>query len=149
MQDLSNRDSDFELKSGDMVRFEPRNPLMAKRGVIESSLRPQMVFFYKRIDTEEILTLTEQEASLMLQSSHRILLRQIGCSNGTTYQKYLDNCGLKRGDLIPKERAEQICKEAWNAEFEAAKGHYMNPEPNNKHFDGGIPVHKRANLIDF
>lgn len=137
--DLDERESDFRLnKDTRFVIFRPNDPLMAKPELRQIDRQPQRIFFYKNLQTDEIFQYTEAEAARMMTSSWAVILRQIGVSDGTAYRNSIKNCGVKVGERIPLERAQQILRDAFNAELEAAKGHYAEPEPQNVHFDNSF-----------
>jgi len=141
---LDDRESDFEFKNAEMVIFQPNNSLMAKDRLNERDLTPQKTFFFYHLKRKKKITYTEAEASLMMKSNHAQFLEQLGCSDGSTYRKYIQNCGVKPGDRIPREKAEEILRKAREAEFEAAKGNFQVPKDNSVHFDPSFPVEQRA-----
>jgi len=131
-----------------MVIFQPNNSLMAEPRLRERDLLPQRIFFYERSTDGQILVFTEQEADLIgMKSSHRHILKQIGCSDGRAYTKYLRECGVKVGEMIPKSRAREILKGAFNAELEAARGQFSTPQAQNVHFDGSFPLEQRNSFV--
>lgn len=142
---IEDRDSDFQIKAAtEMVVFQPNNALIAKPRLREQDMKPQRIFFYKRLDDERIFAWTEQEASMMLKSNHAVLLRQIGCSDGNTYSNFIRNCGIKPGARIPRAEALKILEDAFNAEMAAAQGHFVNPDDQNVHFDNSYPLNQRS-----
>lgn len=147
--ELDERASDFELKKRtEFVIFQPNHGLMGRPRLREQDLQPQRIFFYERLNEPgRIFPLTEQEAAMMLKSSHAPILKQIGCSDGKTYSEFINNCGVQSGERIPLEQAQKILKDAWDAELEAARGHFANPFPQNVHFDGSFPVEQRPSFI--
>lgn len=137
--DLNDRQSDFDIPSMgrevQYVIFRPNDPLMARPELRQVDKRPQRVFFYKNLQTDEIMQYTEAEAARMMTSSWRPILRQIGVGDGETYRNAIRNCGVKVGERITLERAQKILKDAFDAELAAATGKYADPEPQNVHFD--------------
>lgn len=137
--DLSERESDFNLVSDTrFVVFKPNDPLMAQPEMREIDRRPQRVFFYKNLQTDQIMQYTEAEAARMMTSSWAVILRQIGVSDGSAYRNSIRGCGVKVGERIPLERAQKILRDAYDAELTAATGHYADPEPQNVHFDNSF-----------
>lgn len=137
--DLNDRESDFDIPTAGRpvthVVFRPNDPLMGRPELRQVDKRPQRVFFYKNLQTDEILQYTEAEAARMMTSSWAPILRQLGVGTGEVYRKFIRECGVKVGERIPIERAQQILRDAFNAELEAAKGNYADPDPQNVHFD--------------
>lgn len=145
---LDDRESDFQItKETRYVVFQPNHNLMGKPDLREQDRRPQRMFFYRRLTDDKTLCFTEAEAALMMQGSHAPILRQIGVSDGTTYWKYLRNCGVKSGERITVEKSQEILNAAQAAELEVARGHYDRPMPQNVHFDDTIRRHNNANAI--
>lgn len=140
---------DFYVASNtEMVTFIPNHMLQARPKHSESNPgRMQQFFFYKRLTDEKILCFTEGEADFMMKSSHRVILRQLGVSDGSAYSKYIKECGMRSGQRIPRKKAQEILDGAFNAELEAAKGHYREPDPQNIHFDDTVKRHKNARSI--
>lgn len=139
MDTLDERESDFNLaKDSGTVRFQPNHQLMASPQLRQRDRRPQRIFFYERYPERSIMVWTEAEAAMMVKSSHRFMLVQIGCSNGDAYRKYVQGCGVKPGETIPKERAQEILDGAMKAEMEAARGNLDDPEEQNVHFDSSF-----------
>jgi hypothetical protein len=148
LNEIGERESDFTLKGdSDMVAFAPNHALMARPGRREIDMKPQRIFFYKRLDTDETFAWTEAEAALMLKSNVKVLLRQIGCSNGAAYSNAIRSAGLKPGQIVKKSEAVKILKKAWDAELEAARGHYDDPKDNNVHFDDSFPIQQRGSFV--
>lgn len=145
---LDDRDSDFNLaKSNEMVIFQPRHPLIAKPGQREQDLKPQRMFFYKRLDTDQIVCFTEAEAAMQEKGSHRFLLRQVGVSDGSAYWQSIRSCGVKNGQRIPLAQAQKILADAFAAELESARGKYSKPLPQNVHFDSSFPLDQRNGFV--
>lgn len=146
---LDERENDFKLNNDTRyVTFQPYNQLMkAGQDPREIDMRPQRVFFYRRLTDDVELMFTEAEAARMMESTHAPILRQLGVSDGSTYANYLKNCGVKVGERIPQERAQKILNDAWAAEKAAALGHYAEPMSNSVHFDSTIRNHKNARSI--
>lgn len=152
MDTITDRASDFTLKEDSgYVIFQPNHPLMAKRELRQQDLKPQRIFFYVRLDhpNEQPQVYTEKEAAMLEKSSVRPVLRMWGCSDGSAYQKSLQNCGVKTGERITKERMKQILDDAMNAEIESAKGHYDQPLDQNIQYGGNFPVDKRSLFLGF
>lgn len=150
--DLDERDSDFDLKEGDMVIFQPNHGLMAKTGKDERTLTPLLTYFYQHMASNRIMTYTEKEASLMLKSNHAPYLRILGCSDGSAYRSFIQNCGYKPGDRLPKKEAEKILQDAREAEMEFAKenlkaGRCRVPRDQSVHFDESYPVELRPQFV--
>lgn len=145
-QGIASRDSDFNLKSGRTVVFQPNHSLMARPRKRNIDLQPQRVFFYLRITDQVTLHYTEQEAAMMMKSSHAPFLKQIGVSDGSAYAEHIRGCGIKPGQTIPKEDAEDILRDAMKAEIESAKGKYANPISEHVHFEGKFPLHMRRDF---
>jgi hypothetical protein len=140
---------DFQLiPSADNVIFSPNHVLMAKPQRNERDPRKlQRFFFYKRLTDDKVFCWTEAEADLMLKSSHKVILRLIGVSNGTAYSKSIQNCGVKIGQVIPVKRAQEILNAAYEAELESARGNFDDPDPQNVHFDDTVRRHRNAKSI--
>lgn len=146
--DLDQRESDFNIpNASEEVIFQPRHQFMASRKLREQDLRPQRLFFYKRITDNEIICWDEQYAALMMKSSHRFILQQLGVSDGSAYRKFIDNCGVKPGERVTKLRAREILEGAYQAELAAASGHYANPDPQNVHYDESFPLAQRSSFV--
>lgn len=146
--DLDSRDSDFNLnKSSEYVVFRPNHQLMARPQLREVDGRPQRYFFYKRVTDDRVLCFTEAEAAMQMKGSHKFILRQIGCSDGSAYHKFINTCGVKAGDRITLEKAQEILKGAMDAEIQAANGNFDDPMPNNVHFDGSFPMAQRRGFV--
>jgi hypothetical protein len=128
---------DFELKpSTGFVKFQPNNPLMAKS---------EPVFFYEKAG--KTLALVEREAAFLESSSHKHLIKQIGVSDGKTYRKTLLNSGVKAGEIISVERANEIMKKAFEAELEKARGHFRRPIGNHFYGDAGISEDQKISIM--
>lgn len=148
MDTLDDRESDFNLvKDTEMVKFMPNHQLMSRPRLREKDHKPQRIFFYQRFTDRKIMCWTEQEASLMVISSHRFMYQQLGCSDGTAYRLAIQNCGIKPGTLISREKAQKILDDAMAAEIEAAKGHYDDPQSQNVHFDNSFPLDQRPTFV--
>lgn len=149
--DLNDRESDFILKTSEFVAFQPNHALMARPKLKEFDMTPQRVFFLKRMDNDDpetnINVYTEQEAAMLLKSSHRFMLRIVGCSDGSTYAQFIRSKGYKAGQRIPKQEAEQVLRDAWSAELEAARGNIAQPEDQNVHFDNSFPLNQRKGFV--
>lgn len=144
---LDGRESEFEIaKESDMVTFVASHPMMAKTQLRQQDLQPQRYFFYKRITDNEILVFTEAEAANMEKSSHGKIIQQIGCSDGTTYQKFIKDSGLRNGQRIPKKQAQEILKGALDAEMKAATGNFAKPIDQNVMFDNSFPLSQRSSF---
>jgi hypothetical protein len=146
--EMDDRESDFDIKqaSGNVI-FQPNNALMGKTDLREKDGRPQRIFFYNNLDTGKVMTFTEQEAAMMEKSSYRFILRQIGCSDGTSYKKHIRECGVKPGQVITKQKAQEILDGALAAEIEAARGHFDRPMSQSVHFDASFPLEQRPTFI--
>lgn len=146
--DIESRDSDFTLKGeSNSVRFQPNHALMARPKPRERDLQPQRYFFYHRMTDDQMLCFTEAEAAMMMKSTHKFMLRYLGCSNGQAYAKSIRECGVKPGEVILKTKAQEILNAAFAAELEAAKGHYDQPEAQNVHFDAGFKMEQRNSFV--
>lgn len=149
---LDDRESDFNLnKATENVVFRPNHQLMAKTKLRERDLMPQLIYFYqdtRYIPEIKINVYNEGDAAFMEKSSHRFFLHPLGCSDGKTYTKTIRGCGVKSGEIIPRERANQILKDAFDAELKAAKKHgYNKPQDQNVKFDNSFPVDQRASFV--
>ena len=145
---IDERESDYDIaKNVQFVSFQPNHSLMGKPDLREQDQKPQRLFFYKRLTDDKILIFTEAEASFMMESSHRPILRQIGVSDGRAYWNYLRNCGVRVGERILVTKAQEILNAAMDAEMEAARGNYDDPMPQNVHFDSTVRRHKNAKNI--
>ena len=148
---LDDRESDFKLaQKSEYVIFQPFNQLMAKPNRREQDLMPQWIYFFKHYGYEEpkIVYYDEQQAALMLKSSHKQFLRGIGCSDGSTYLKYIRNCGVKPGQRILLSQAQEILDKALAAELEVAKQNgFKRPEDQNVHFDRSYPLKMRDSFV--
>lgn len=146
---LDERNTDFEplKRNVEYVLFQPNHQLMGKLELREQDQKRQRLFFYKRLTDDQILCYTEAEAARMMESSHAPVLRQIGVSDGSAYWSYLKNCGVKPGQRITVQRAQELLTAAQNAEMEAARGHYDDPMSQNVHFDATIRKHKNSRAI--
>lgn len=147
---LDGRESDFDLvKDTRMVTFRPQfgAELMGKPKLREQDQKPQRFFFYKRLTDDKEFCYTEAEAALMMQSNHAMILRQLGCSDGTAYWKYIRTCGLKDGQRVPIEKAKEVLRGAYAAERAAAMGNYAEPMAQNIHFDSTVRRHRNAQNI--
>lgn len=140
---------DFQLIStAENVIFSPNHVLMAKPQRNERDPRKlQRFFFYKRLTDDKLLCYTEAEADFMQKSSHKVILRLLGVSDGSAYAKSIRECGVKVGQVIPVKRAQDILNNAWAAELESAKGHFDDPDPQNIHFDDTVRRHRNAKSI--
>lgn len=141
---LDDRDSDFNLPTAgreiEFVIFRPNHGLIAKPEPRQVDRKPQLIFFYKNLQTDEVLPYTEAEAARMMQSSWRPILRQVGYSDWSVYRSHIKNCGIKAGARIPKAKAQEILTGAMAAELKQAKKNfakqgYIDPELQNVHFD--------------
>lgn len=146
---LDDRESDFNLnKSTESVVFRPSHSLMARPRLREQDLKPQLIFFYNNLNTDQVVYYTEQEAALMEKSTYKWILRAIGCSDGRAYGLHIRNCGVKPGELISHEKAREILQGALNAEIEVAKKNgYRRPLDQNVHFDDSFPVEQRPGFV--
>lgn len=107
---------------------------------------PKKHFFYERthkqsysgyIDAPEnqqadIIAVTENEAASLSESKWR----QVGVSDGTAYAQAILHSGVKKGQRIPIQQAREIMKKAFDAELEAARGHFERPVLQTYHFMG-------------
>lgn len=146
---LDGRESDFSLsKKSPYVIFSPNHQLMAKpRPNERNPAKRQRYFFYKRLTDDVVLCYTEAEADFMLKSTHKVILRQIGVSDGSAYSKFIRTCGIKPGEQVLRKRAQEVLDGAYKAELEAARGHYVDPDPQNVHFDDTVRRHRNARGI--
>lgn len=107
--------------------------------------QPRKTFFYERVsgraepgfismpdDAKEIVAVTENEAAGMKPSTWT----QIGVSDGKKYVETIMNCGVKRGQSVPVEKAREIMKAAFEAELAVARGHFERPVLQTYHFMG-------------
>jgi hypothetical protein len=148
LSDIGARESDFDLTpESEQVVFRPNHALMARPRLREKDMLPQRIFFYTRLSDNKLMVYTEQEAALMMKSSHAPILKQIGCSDGKKYTQFIRECGVKPGEIIPKSRAQEILDGALNAEVEAAKGNFSRPQDQNVHFDDSFPIDQRATFV--
>lgn len=140
---------DFQLiPTAENVIFSPNHILMAKQQRNERDPRKlQRFFFYKRLTDDKLLCYTEAEADFMQKSSHKVILRLLGVSDGSAYAKSIRECGVRIGQVIPVKKAQDILNSAWAAELEAAKGHFDEPDPQNIHFDDTVRRHRNAKSI--
>lgn len=150
--DIGDRESDFDLKkSSGYVIFQPVHQLMGKPDPRQQDLKPQRIFFYKRLTDDKILTFTEAEIARIVYSnppsSHAFILRQIGVSDGSTYAKFIQNCGVKTGERVTLEKAQEILDGALEAEIAAATGNFAQPDPQNVFYDDSIRRHQNAKGI--
>jgi hypothetical protein len=146
--DIENRESDFAIKSdSETVIFQPNHQLMARPALRGVDMRPQWVFFYKRLTDNKILCFSEQDAAMMEKSSHRFFLQRIGASDGRTYQLSVRNCGVKPGTVIPKIQAQKILDDAFQAELKTAEGNFVAPKSQNVHYDESFPIDQRSGFI--
>lgn len=97
-------------------------------------------FFYEK-PSGEIFACGEQEAALFGKN-----YRQIGVSDGATFRTYMRKAGFK-GDVLEREKAQLLLKEAFDAELEVARGHFERPKLNNVHFDESYPEEQRASFV--
>jgi hypothetical protein len=113
---------------------------------------PVLVFFYKKANGN-IFAADEQEASTQKYNNRFEL---IGWSNGENYNNILKNCGIKLNQVIPKNQAEKILRDAFNAELKVAQenlemakkeGRSM-PKPKRIEwaFDNSVPPQDRQTL---
>lgn len=106
---------------------------------------PKVTFFYERLDKQnqigyidspenqaEVIAVGEQEAATMNPTKWR----QVGVSDGSAYANTILKCGVTKGTRIPIERAREILKTAFDAELEAARGHFRRPIKRTYHFMG-------------
>jgi len=143
-EQIGDRESDFTLTGGGgTVRFQPNHSLMARPRRRELDNQLQRTFFYTRLSDNRMLHFTEQEAAMMMKSSHAMILKQIGCSDGSAYAKYIRECGVKPGQEISREKAQEILKGALEAEIASAKGNFANPQSQHVHFDSSFPLDQR------
>ena len=144
LQDIGDRESDFTLKkSSKFVTFQPRHELMAKTKLREVDRKPELIFFYRRMTDDKLLYFSEGEAALMEKSSHRFMLRRLGCGDGAAYAAHIKNSGVKAGERIPIEKAQEILNGALEAELEVAKLNIRVPKAQNVHFDRSFPLEER------
>lgn len=108
--------------------------------------QPVKTFFYQR-QNGEIFACQNDEAATLMRSSHASFLKQLGASDGTTYYNYLLNCGVKAGERIPLEQAQDMLRAAFNAELEAAKGHFEQPVFHQVIFDSSFPINQRNTFV--
>lgn len=117
---------------------EPRELEFVKLNQLEPARK---TFFYEKPDGE-VFACYEHEAALF-GKFHKLL----GVSDGKTYRDYVRNSGVKRGEMISIEKAREILKGAFEAEFQAAKGKFERPVLDNVHFDSSFPVEQRSTFI--
>lgn len=146
--DLDNRESEFDLKGeSEFVIFRPNHQLMSRPERREQDGKLQRIFFYQRVTDNKIFAFTEAEAARLRRSSHNVILRQLGVSDGRTYAQFINNCGLKAGEKVSKKKAEEILKGAFDAELKAATGKFANPLDQNVHFDNSFPLNQRDSFV--
>lgn len=114
--------------------------------------RPKLTFFYKK-NNGEIFAAEEQESA---NGKYGRKFNFVGWSDGTTYQRVIKNVSFKRGELIPKEKAEALLKEAFDAELAVAENNLKEARELNKPvpvprrvewaFDSSVPEHERFNI---
>ena len=103
--------------------------------------RPQKTFFYRRL-LEDDDAFADVNASIFAcheEEAAQLDLRrfkQVGVSDGTTYRKHLAE-HVPRGAEIPIENIRQALKDAFNAELEVARGHFLRPKRKLR-FIGGV-----------
>lgn len=152
---LDDRESDFKINgSGDEppenVIFKPNHQLMARARLREMDMKPQQIYFYRNIGYEPPITViySEQDAAFMEKSSWKHMLRPIGYSDGSTYNHFIRNCGVKPGAIIPREQAVKILNDALEAEIAVAKKNgYIPPQDQNIHFDKSFPLNQRPTFV--
>lgn len=106
---------------------------------------PKVTFFYERVDKQnqigyidspdnqaEVIAVGEQEAAGL--KPH--IWKQVGVSDGTAYASTILKCGLSKGTRVPIERAREVLKQAFDAELEAARGHFRTPHKQTYFFMG-------------
>lgn len=110
---------------------------------------PKKTFFYELIEHRnysgyidspennqaQIIAVSENEAATLNQNKWR----QVGVGDGSHYAKTIQNCGVRKGERIPIERARKIMQDAFDAELQAARGHYERPVLQTYHFMGASP----------
>lgn len=144
--DTSNDTHEITAKDSEMVVFRPELSYQTAM-YRERDGQPQRVFFYERLTDNKILQFMEQEAALQMKGSQKLILKQIGCSDGQTYKNFIKNCGLKAGEMVPRSKMREILQGAYNAELEAARGNYAIPMDNNIHFpDNSFPIESRRDF---
>lgn len=150
-RELDESDSDFKFKDTEHVKFQPNHALMSRMTPHEQTGKPQKIFFLRNIDLpdgQNVIAFPEKEAAMLLnRSSYKHVYRIFGCSDGSAYRKYIMESGLKPGQIVDKEKAEQILREAMLAEMEAAKGHMEMPIEGNVHFDQSFPMEQRQGFV--
>jgi len=114
--------------------------------------KAQRTFFYVRMNEDgeefgERFACNEQEADLIRRNIHKGFYRLLGASDGTTFARFIRECGVKHGESISIERAQQILKDAFEAEFEVAKGKKMRPQGQHVHLDSSILMHRNGKEI--
>jgi len=80
-------------------------------------LRGKLTFFYQRKDGL-IFAAEEQEAAT---GKYHRKFKFVGWSNGETYLKTIKEVGYRKNQLIPKEEAEKLLRDAFDAELNIAK----------------------------
>ncbi len=117
-----------------------------------SRLRANKTFFFEK-PNGKIFACEEQEAA---NAKYMSKLRFVGWSDGTTYIKTIRAANLKPGQVIPKEKAEELLRSAFDAELKRAKQNLAKakksgtsiPRPRRIEwsFDGSVPLDERNNI---
>ena len=103
--------------------------------------RPKKTFFYEKEDGE-VFACNEQEAALFGRN-----YRLIGVSDGTAYNDFIKNSGIKKNQVIPIQQAREILQGAFEAELAQARGKKERPQLQNVHFDTSFPMQQRATFV--
>jgi len=115
-------------------------------------VRGKLTFFYEKQDGL-IFAAEEQEAAT---GKYRSKFRFVGWSDGNTYLNTIRAAKLKKNQHIPKEEAEKLLKEAFDAELKVAKKNLRTaikdgtriprPERIEWTFDASVPERDRYNI---
>ena len=103
--------------------------------------RPQKTFFYQR-NNGDVFACYEAEAAL-----YGKFHKQLGVSNGQAYFDFIKNSGIKKGQRISVEKAQEILNGAFQAELAVAAGKFQRPKEHNVHFDNSFPEEQRASFV--
>src|SRR3990167_10470826 len=89
-------------------------------------IKTKLTFFYEK-DDETVFAAEEQEAAT---GNYNKKFRMVGWSDGSQYQKKITEAKLLRGQLIAKEQAENLLREAFDAELKLAKKNLKDAKKN-------------------
>lgn len=139
----------FLAKNNEMVTFIPNHRFMGRPDQRQQDGKQQRFFFYRRLTDDRTLCFTEAEAATITSkgSTHRVILRMIGCSNGAAYAQSIRACGIKSGARIPLKQAQDILAKAYDAELESARGNFDHPLAQNVIFDKSFPMKQRDSFV--